>query len=149
MKEEEAYKQLKARIRAIELLKQSKMPPNMELLEKKKQLEHERNQFFIKEMNRLQKEAEENAKAKGGQYKRKSYDVPDYDELYRKFVIEFERKKAMSRKHTKIEPFTLSESRVKEGKCYKDNEQDESLNASKSRPNSMARLSMNVSFKYC
>jgi hypothetical protein len=142
MKEEEAYKQLKARIRAIELLKQSKMPPNMELLEKKKQLEYERNQFFIKEMNRLQKEAEENSKTHGGQHKRKTYEVPDYDELYRKFVIEFERKKALSRKHTKIEPFTLSESRVKEGRCYRDNEEDESLNVSKSRPNSMARLSV-------
>jgi hypothetical protein len=141
MKEEEAYKQLKARIRAIELLKQSKMPPNMELLEKKKQLEYERNQFFIKEMNRLQKEAEHNAKNHEGQHKRKSYEVPDYDELYRRFVIEFERKKALSRKHTKVEPFTLSESKIKEGKCYKDIEQDENLDISKSRPNSMARLS--------
>jgi hypothetical protein len=140
MKEEEAFKQLKSRIRAVELLKQSKMPHNMELQEKKKQFEYERNQFFIKEMNRLQREAELNRSQKSGlgKSKRKSYEVPDYDELYKKFVIEFERKKALARKNTKVEPFVLSEPRVKP-------EYEQSFdNSQMERPNSMARLSKHL-----
>lgn len=134
VKEEEALKQLKSKVRAVELLKQSKLPHSMELNEKKKKLEYERSQFFMQEMNRLQKEAE-NSKDKP----KKSYDVPDYDELYKKFVIEFERNKAKARKNTKVEPFILSESRVRESD-FKNEFDDRNQ-----RPNSMARLNKSLS----
>ena len=110
-KEEELYKQIKNRMRAADLLNQSKMPTNMELMEKKKQLEQERDLLFLKEANRINKRVSTACSVAGGAMRAKSakvnHEVPNYDSLYRKFVIELETRKAQNRKHTKIEPFNL------------------------------------------
>jgi hypothetical protein len=90
------------------------MPKNMELVEQKKLLEKERELFFMREMNRLNKErnrmassASTSSSARNKMKMNKSHDVPDFDAMYKKFIIELETKKAENRKHTKIEPFNL------------------------------------------
>jgi hypothetical protein len=112
MKEEELYKQIKNRMRAAELLNQSKLPKNMKLNEQKKLLEHERELFFVKEMNQLAREraaasASQSAARRNKMRMNKSHDVPDHDAMYKRFVMELETHKARNRKHTKIEPFNL------------------------------------------
>lgn len=64
---------------------------------------------------------------------RKSYDVPDYDALYKKFIVELETKKAENRKITKAEPFALSTDN------HQRSRNDDSKGLRKS--NSMSRLS--------
>ncbi len=128
-------------MRAIELLNQSKLPHNMELLEEKKLLEIERNQLFIDEMNRLQRELSE--KEKHNSSIRKTHQVPDYDELYKKFTIEMETKKAVNRKNTRTVPFVLksaSRTGCRKGCAHKDhlNQSQVKFNRSNS---SMSRLS--------
>jgi protein FAM161A len=137
MKEDELYKQIKNRIRAIELLKQSKLPSNMELMEQKKMLEQERNALYLKEIHRLNKKIDtamkHTSKSAASKY-RLAHDVPDYEALYKKFIIELETRKAQNRKHTKIEPFNLlTEQRFKKDLSYLDLEDDAKLN---SRPQS-------------
>lgn len=56
LQESELYKQIKNQMRALELLRQSKLPHNMELQNEKKILEDEKQQFFINEMNKLQRQ---------------------------------------------------------------------------------------------
>jgi hypothetical protein len=130
MKEEELYRQIRIRARADELLSQSKMPKNMELVEQKKLLEQERELFFMKEMNRLNKErnrmaasssASNSSSARNKMKMNKSHDVPDYDAMYKKFIIELETRKAKNRKHTKVEPFNL----LTEERFRKDENADE------------------------
>lgn len=65
-----------------------------------------------------------------------SHDVPDYDALYRKFIIEMEQRKADNRKNTKQEPFTLlTESRTRPSK------NTESRENSLRKSDSLSRLS--------
>ena len=133
------YKQINKQIRALELLKQSKLPHNMELMEEKKLLEIERNQLFLAEMNRLHREMKE--KESKNVSMRKSHDVPDYDDMYKKFTIELETRKAVNRKNTKSAPFVLrSASRTSCRKsCAMSHSQSQiGLNRSSS---SMSRLS--------
>ena len=139
LKEQELYKQIYKQMRALELLKQSKMPHNLELQQNKKLLEMERNEYFIQEMNRLQKELEDKEGIKNN---RKTHEIPDYDELYRKFVIEMENKKNMNRKSIKAEPFVLlaaSRTRAK-------NNLDNTSQTQMSRSSSMSRLSKKIFF---
>jgi len=86
-------------MRALELLRQSKMPHNMELQNEKKQLEEEKNQFFVKEMNKLQRQLNKKQSRKKAT-RRLSHDVPDYDTLYKKFVVELENRKNQNRKRS-------------------------------------------------
>lgn len=67
----------------------------MGLLEEKKLLEIERNQLFMAEMDRLHKEMNDKELSKASM--RKSHDVPDYDESYKKFTVELEQRKAHNR----------------------------------------------------
>jgi hypothetical protein len=142
MKNSELYKKIQNQVRSIELLKQSKLPSNMEMQEERKMMEIERNQMFIQEMNRLQKEINKREQVKNG---KASYTVPDYDALYKKFMTEFERKKSQNRKYTEPKPFALiSEVRgkiIKEMK--KNNEQQQQQNSRKnSATSSASRLSL-------
>jgi hypothetical protein len=136
MKENELYKQINKQMRSIELLKQSKLPHNMEMQEAKKLLEMEQNQMFIDEINRLQKEIDIK-EAKINQ--RKTHEIPDYDEQYRKFTVELENKKNKNRKHIKTEPFVLrAVNRTRKG-FNQSNQSNIKLNRSNS---SMSRLSI-------
>lgn len=105
MKETEMYKQIQRQMRALEMLKESKLPHNMGLMEEKKLLEIERNQLFISEMNNLHKEL--NDKALQQANLRKNHDVPDYEEQFKNFTIQMEKRKAFNRKNTKTVPFHL------------------------------------------
>lgn len=139
IKELELYKQLKSQMRAIELLKQSKLPNNMQLQEEKKKLEQERAKIFIKEVSKLQKKIDKSLErrarsANRNKPSRKSHDVPDFNTMYKKFVIEMEMKKAENRKNTKSEPFVLlTETRTRPPKEEK---------SAPKRSNSMSRLSL-------
>ncbi len=137
MKEHELYKQISKQMRSLELLKNSKLPHNMELQEAKKLLEMERNQMFIDEMNRLQTEIDfKESKINP----RKTHEIPDYDEQYRKFVIELENKKMQNRKAIRTEPFTLrAASRTRKSSV---NKVDVKFNRSNS---SMSRLNKSLS----
>jgi hypothetical protein len=135
MKEKELYKQIKSRMRAIELMKKSKLPHNMELQEEKRKLEEERNRLFMEEMTRLQQEVEEKELTR--KHPRKSYEIPDYDALYRKFIIELETKKAHGKKNTKTEPFVLRSS-MQARKCRHEHPEEAK---SIVRSSSMSRLS--------
>ena len=135
MQELELYKQIKSQIRALELLKQSKLPQNMEMQNEKKKLEQERNEILLSEMNRIKKEIEKKELRKK-KYKF-THEVPDYDALYKKFIIELEMKKAQNRKHTKVEPFVLrSESRSRKNSATSKNDENVLV-----RSSSMSRLS--------
>ena len=48
MQESELYKQIKSQMRALELLRQSKLPHNMELQNEKKQAEEEKTSARIR-----------------------------------------------------------------------------------------------------
>ncbi|CAF1013326.1 unnamed protein product [Brachionus calyciflorus] len=142
MKELELYKQLKNQMRALELLKNSKMPNNMALYEEKKKLEQERAKLYIKEMSKLQKKVDQSLKKRATSAtksrKQKTHDVPDFDAMYRKFVIELETRKAENRKNTKAEPFLLlTESRTR----AKNDEESKNIK----RSNSMSRLNKSLS----
>jgi hypothetical protein len=88
MKEEELYRQIRKQIRSNELLQKSKMPRNMELQKLKKELEVQRDLMLNTPNNTRPPIGNRNAK--------KSYNVPNYDELYKRFMQEFEAKKAAS-----------------------------------------------------
>lgn len=138
MKELELYKQLKNQIRALELLKQSKLPNNMQLQEEKKKLEQERAKIYLKEISRLQKKIDMSLErrtnsANKNKAPRKSHDVPDHNNLYKKFTIDMEMKKAENRKDIKSEPFVLlTETRTRPPK---------EENLAPKRSNSISRLS--------
>ena len=101
-KEEELYKKIKSQIRSHNLLKSSKLPKNMRLLKDKKRLVDERQSFSSAELNKLMKSKENSKKV------RKSYDVPNYDDLYKKFASEVEAKRyAGQSKTTVCKPFSL------------------------------------------
>ena len=134
LKEQELYKQINKQMRSLELLKQSKMPHNLELQQNKKLLEMERNEFFIREMNRLQKEVENKETKKNDL---KTHEVPDYDELYKKFVIDMEKKKAGNRKSIKVEPFVLRAASRTRNKAQNSEIEMKRMN----RSSSMSRLS--------
>lgn len=138
MKENELYKQINKQMRSLELLKKSKLPHNMEMQEAKKLLEIERNQMFINEINRLQKEIDiKESKIN----KRKTHEIPDYDELYKKFTIELENKKNQNRKHIKTAPFVLRAASRNRKSIDQRNQSDIKLNRSSS---SMSRLSIDL-----
>lgn len=140
MKENELYKQINKQMRSLELLKKSKLPHNMEMQEAKKLLEIERNQMFINEINRLQKEIDiKESKIN----KRKTHEIPDYDELYKKFTIELENKKNQNRKHIKTAPFVLRAASRNRKSIDQSNQSDIKLNRSSS---SMSRLSIDPYF---
>lgn len=135
MKENELYKQISKQMRALEMLKKSKLPQNMELLEAKKLLEMEQDQMFANEMNRLQKEIDMKESKIN---KIKTHEIPDYDECYRKFIIELENRKNQNRKNIVPQPFVLrAESRTRK-KTETNNQSNIKLNRSSS---SMSRLS--------
>ncbi len=92
-------------MRALEMLKASRLPNNMSLMEEKKMLEMERNEVFMAEMERLHREM--NDKQLQLERLRKNHDVPDHDEAYRSFTVQLERHKAANRKNTRTVPFTL------------------------------------------
>jgi hypothetical protein len=124
-------------MRALELLRQSKLPHNMELQNEKKQLEEEKNQFFVKEMNKLQRQLNKKQSRKKVT-RRLSHDVPDYDTLYKKFVVELENRKSQNRKHVKAEPFVL-ETALRTRNCNETHNHNE--NPRMTRSSSMSRLS--------
>ena len=126
-------------MRALELLRQSKLPHNMELQNEKKQLEEEKNQFFIKEMNKLQRQMAKKESKKARSTRRHSHDVPDYDSLYKKFIVELENKKNQNRKHVRAEPFVL-ETASRTRNCNENHNHDEKPELFRS--NSMSRLSI-------
>ena len=105
MKESEMYKQIQRQMRALEMLKESKLPHSMGLMEDKKLLEMERNQQFITEMNNLHKEL--NDKTLQQANLRKNHEVPDYEEQFKNFTIQMEKRKAFNRKNTRTVPFQL------------------------------------------
>lgn len=137
LQESELYKQIKSQMRALELLRQSKLPHNMELQNEKKQLEEEKNQFFIKEMNKLQRQMNRKQSRKKNT-RRHSHEVPDYDTLYKKFIVELENKKNQNRKHVKAEPFVL-ETALRGRNCNESHNHNEKPQMSRS--SSMSRLS--------
>jgi hypothetical protein len=101
-KEEELYRKIKAQIRSHKLLKSSQLPKNMRLLKDKKKLEEERKSFSSAELKKLIKSEESSKKV------RKSYDIPNYDDLYKKFATEVEAKRyAGQSKTTVCKPFSL------------------------------------------
>jgi hypothetical protein len=101
-KEEELYRKIKAQIRSHKLLKSSQLPKNMRLLRDKKKLEEERKSFSSAELKKLIKSEESSKKV------RKSYDIPNYDDLYKKFATEVEAKRyAGQSKTTVCKPFSL------------------------------------------
>lgn len=70
---------------------------------------------------------------------RKSHDVPDYDALYKKFIVDLEMKKAQNRKSIDSKPFSLrAAARTRKPAEDKSNNNKKTLNRSNS---SMARLS--------
>lgn len=72
----------------------------MRILQEKKRMEVERESFSQHELNKLT--SKERAKL------RKSYEVPNYDELYKKFQTELETKRAAGQsKVTVCQPFNL------------------------------------------
>lgn len=145
IKEQEMYKQIQRQMRALEMLKESKLPNNMGLMEEKKLLEMERNQLFMTEMNRMHKEL--NDKELQQANLRKNHDVPDYDEQYKNFTIQLEKRKAFNRKNTKAAPFQLrSASRTSCRKACATVEAKPRREAAMNRSNSsMSRLNRSVS----
>lgn len=143
-KDDDLQRRIRKQIRALELLKQSKLPHNMELQEEKKMLEVERNQMFIKEMNRLQRELNEKEKKRRHKF---FHDIPDHDAKYRKFIIELETRKAYNRKNTQAKPFNLmSGTRARD--CEHESFYKASTQPSFARSSSsMSRLSK-FTFKY-
>lgn len=120
----------------------------MELQEEKKMLEVERNQMFIKEMNRLQREL--NEKESKRRRHKFFHDIPDHDAKYRKFIIELETRKACNRKNTQAKPFNLmSATRAR------DCEHESFYKASTAQPSfarsssSMSRLSKLLFLLFC
>jgi hypothetical protein len=94
-------RQIKSKIRAMEMLKKSKLPKNLELQHKKNRIKRMNNMLQSKEVNDDYKRHHEH------HHVAKYHDVPNYDELYRKFMTEFEFKKAQKKKNTTVKPFVL------------------------------------------
>jgi hypothetical protein len=137
MKEEELYRQIRKQIRSNELLQKSKMPRNMALQKLKKELEIQRDAMLNTPNNTRPPLA--------NQKTRKSYIVPNYDELYKKFMMEFEEKKAANQKNKAKapKPFSFDSKNEKRNSVARQNSsrpqsatlQDTSLNGS-ARPHS-------------
>lgn len=147
IKENELYKEINKQMRALEMLKQSKLPNNMGLMEEKKTLEIERNQLFISEMNRLHQEM--NDKELQNANLRKSHDVPDFDEQYKNFTIQLEKRKAYNRKNTTAVPFNLrtkSRTGCRNNVCATTETSPQKSNAGLNRSSSsMSRLNRSLS----
>ena len=72
----------------------------MRLLKDKKRLEEERQSFSNAELNKL--------RSKNMKKIRKSYDIPNYDDLYKKFTSEVEAKRYEGQTKTTVcKPFSL------------------------------------------
>ena len=110
----------------------------MELQNERKQNEDERNQFFIREMNKLQRQIAKKESKKKQAARRHSHEVPDYDALYKKFIVELENKKNQNRKHVKAAPFVL-ETASRTRNCTEHNHKNEQ--PVMTRSNSLSRLS--------
>jgi len=100
----------------------------------------------MSEMEKLHKEMNDKELTRASM--RKSHDVPDFDESYKKFTIELEQRKAFNRKSIKPKPFQLrSASRTGCRKACAHNEsQSNENNASLNRSSSsMSRLNRSLS----
>lgn len=93
LKEEEEYRKIRIKLRAEELYHKSKMPENMEMRQK------------IKEVKSKEKKIK--SKRKSASANKVKHEVPDYEELYRHFQKELLRRK-QEREGTVVKPFKLS-----------------------------------------
>lgn len=93
IKEEEEYRKIRIKLRAEELYRKARLPENMEMRQK------------IKEMNNKGKKVK--SKRKSASSHKVKHEVPDYEELYRHFQKELLRRK-QEREGTVVKPFKLS-----------------------------------------
>lgn len=120
----EELKRMKSKIRAMEMLKNSKMPKNLEL-------QHKMNK--LKRMNSMSRSHDalhrlDNRRASLD----RSHEIPNYDKLYRKFMTEFEFRKAQNKKNTEIKPFVLRSASRARNRQNRDNKADRKVTRSKS-----------------
>ncbi|XP_064602565.1 protein FAM161A-like isoform X2 [Liolophura sinensis] len=110
--ENEEYRQIRIKMRAEELMRSAALPPNMEARQK------------IKEQ-KLKEQKGRKKTSKKRFVPRINSDVPDYDELYRQFQKELQKRK-LEREATVTEPFKLRTGNIpsKKDKIINDMEKD-------------------------
>ena len=124
-------------MRALELLKKSKMPKNMLVQQTKRRSAAEQASFFPNDSY-----AATNHHQPHHQHHHHNHDVPDYDEMYRRFVVDFEKKQAEARKTIKVEPFKrLTETRAREHTRHEEYAYESNSNFDAKGGNCIDRLS--------
>nr|XP_054758365.1 protein FAM161B-like [Lytechinus pictus] len=103
--EEEEYRKIRIKMRAEEMLRQSSLPPNMQIRGK----EYTDGKMRMKMQKKREKQAFLTTEHKFRP--QVNGEIPDYDELHRRFQEEVQRKKR-EKDPTVIEPFNLRTARI-------------------------------------
>ncbi|XP_071962142.1 protein FAM161A-like [Antedon mediterranea] len=139
--EEEEYRKIRIKMRAEELLRQSSLPPNMQIKGKEYTDGKMRQKMYKKRAKNafLTDEHKFHPNINGG-------DVPDYEELHWKFKLKLDREKQV-KEPTVVEPFNLRTARIpsKKEKILEDISKDEETLTEQRWPYMSSRSSM----KFC
>ncbi|XP_022104827.1 protein FAM161B-like [Acanthaster planci] len=138
--EEEEYRKIRIKMRSEEMLRQSSLPPNMQHRGKEYTDGKMRQKLFKsrEKMAFLTTEHKFRPQVNG--------EVPDYDELYRQFQQEVQRKKR-EKEPTVVQPFNLRTARIpsKMNKILDEMKQEEEKRKEKLRGSSSKSLSLRSS----
>ncbi|XP_033640265.1 protein FAM161B-like [Asterias rubens] len=144
MLEEEEYRKIRIKMRSEEMLRQSALPPNMQLRGK----EYTDGKMRLKLYKNREKKAFMTTEHKFRP--QVNGDVPDYDQLYRQFQSDVQMKKR-EKEPTVVQPFNLRTSRIpakidkiREELKREEDDRKEKLRGSTSRSLSL-RSSLNIS----
>ena len=135
IKEEEEYRKIRIKLRAEEQYRRARLPENMEVRQK------------IKEMNAKEKKVK--SKRKSASANKVKHEVPDYEELYRHFQKELQRRK-QEREGTVVKPFKLSTvGNAKKERILEDMKKDEETLRENRWPYMTARTTPRKSLGMC